>query len=190
MTSSIQFHLQSAAAQKSPLTSACLVSVWRKTVQQQSYNLRFNYFNALSVRTRISATLQNKLPQHMGIILTNIIFLKKSIASFYSCRYLRFFLWNSSASSSGADSHPRFPARPGSAQHVGVCGLVQQTVHLLLHRQAFGRQLGADVVLLRSQGDRLHPAEGFVFLEAELQLLAEENQTRGERQFQRRNSSG
>lgn len=115
---------------------------------------------------------------HGNYYYKHCFFKKKSVASFYSCRYLCFFLWNSSASASGADSHPRFPAHPGSAQHVGVCGLVQQTVHLLLHRQAFSRQLGADVVLLRSQGDRLHPAEGFVFLEAELQLLAEENQTR------------
>lgn len=76
----------------------------------------------------------------------------------------------------GGDSHPRLPAHPGSAQHVGVCGLVQQTVHLLLHRQAVSWKLGTDVVLFHSQGDRLHPAEGFVFLEAELQLLAEGNQ--------------
>lgn len=89
--------------------------------------------------------------------------------------FARHWIW----SVSGEDSHPRLPARPGSAQHVGVCGLVQQTVHLLLHRQAFGREPGADVVLIGSQGHRLHPAEGFVFLEAELQLLAEEDQMIG-----------
>lgn len=86
------------------------------------------------------------------------------------------FLHQRTLSVSGDDSHPRLPAHPGSAQHVGVCGLVQQTVHLLLNRQAFSRELGAQVVLFGSQGHRLHPAEGFVFLEAELQLLAEGNQ--------------
>lgn len=71
------------------------------------------------------------------------------------------------------ESDPRFPAHPNSAKHIGVHGLVKQTVHLLLHRQACSWKRSADIVLLRPQDHRLHPGEGTVFLKAQLQLLTD-----------------
>lgn len=76
------------------------------------------------------------------------------------------------------ESDPWFPAGPNSAKHVWIHGLVQQTVHLLLHRQACSRKPRTDVVLLSAQSHRLHPWEGSVLLKAQLQLLTDKiNQT-------------
>jgi len=79
-------------------------------------------------------------------------------------------------------SDPGLPALPDPAQQVGVGGLVQEALHLLLHRQALGGQAGAHVVLLRAQRHALHPAEGCVLLEAQLQLLTAHSQSQHRRQ--------
>lgn len=73
------------------------------------------------------------------------------------------------------ESEPRFPADPNSAKHIWIHGLVKQTVHLLLHRQACKWKPCTNIVLRRPQGHRLHPLEGRVLLKAQLQLLTEQN---------------
>lgn len=53
-------------------------------------------------------------------------------------------------SSSHCDSHPRLPASPHTAQYIGICCLVNQCCHLLLHCQSRGRKLGSNIFPLIS----------------------------------------
>lgn len=71
------------------------------------------------------------------------------------------------------ESEPWLPARPDPAKHVLVHRLVKQTIHLLLHRQAFSWKLSTNVVLLGSQNHRPHPWESGVLLKTQLQLLTD-----------------
>lgn len=69
-------------------------------------------------------------------------------------------------------SQPGLPARPGSAQQVGVRGLVDQALHLSLCGEATLGLPGPDVVIFVSCSDSLQVPEGRCVLVAQEQLVA------------------
>lgn len=73
---------------------------------------------------------------------------------------------------------PGFPPDINSAENIWIRGVIQEALHLLLHGQTCGWKLRSNVVLLRPQSYRLHPREGGILLETQLQLLPGERHTK------------